>query len=86
MEDEMIPIRFNYGNDDEILSVFKKMGERTIVQQTDGGVNLKDDNEDEYEIKMKDLKTLQLMISSMKSKFLKKKKWKKKWRKDGMKL
>ena len=39
--------------DDEILSVFRKWRKDGIIVQQDGGVNLKDDNEDvEYEIKM----------------------------------
>ena len=41
--------------DDEVLAVFKKMGEEDgiLVQQTEDGVHIKDDTEDvEYEIKM----------------------------------
>jgi len=55
-EDEVLaPLDLTMATDDEILAVFKKMGEEDgiIVQQTEDGVHIKDDTEDvEYEIKM----------------------------------
>jgi hypothetical protein len=54
-EEILAPLDLTMATDDEIIQVFKKMGEEDgiIVQQTDSGVNIKDDTEDvEYEIKM----------------------------------
>jgi len=59
-EEILAPLDLTMATDDEILAVFKKMGEEDgiIVQQTEDGVHLKDDTEDvEYEIKMESKET-----------------------------
>lgn len=59
-EEILAPLDLTMATDDEVLAVFKKMGEEDgiLVQQTEDGVHIKDDTEDvEYEIKMESKNT-----------------------------